>query len=47
MLWLYGDDEEVTEVGTMNFFVYWTNQDGGLTLSDPFLFLSGSVAEVL
>lgn len=29
VLWLYGQEEEITEVGTMNLFIYWTNQDGG------------------
>lgn len=29
VLWLYGPQEEITEVGTMNLFIYWTNQDGG------------------
>ncbi|KAI9504753.1 aminotransferase [Coemansia spiralis] len=28
ILWLLGDDHYVTEVGTMNFFVFWTNSDG-------------------
>ena len=29
VLWLYGPDHNVTEVGTMNFFMYWTNEKGG------------------
>jgi len=33
VLWLYGEKEEITEVGTMNLFIYWTNEKGG---SDPF-----------
>jgi len=28
MLWLYGDDYQVTEVGTMNQFFYWKKVDG-------------------
>ncbi|XP_078484488.1 branched-chain-amino-acid aminotransferase, cytosolic [Ciona intestinalis] len=28
VLWLYGEDHQVTEVGTMNVFVYWINEDG-------------------
>ncbi|CEF70368.1 Branched-chain-amino-acid aminotransferase [Strongyloides ratti] len=28
VLWLSGDNEEVTEAGTMNFFVYWKNEEG-------------------
>lgn len=28
VLWLYGPDEEITEVGTMNLFTYWTNKNG-------------------
>ena len=29
VLWLYGEDEKLTEVGTMNIFVYWINENGG------------------
>lgn len=29
VLWLFGEDEKLTEVGTMNIFVYWTNEQGG------------------
>jgi len=28
ILWLYGDDHQVTEVGTMNQFFYWKKPDG-------------------
>lgn len=28
ILWLYGDEHEMTEVGTMNLFVYWINDQG-------------------
>jgi branched-chain amino acid aminotransferase len=28
ILWLYGDDYTVTEVGTMNQFFFWTRKDG-------------------
>ncbi|KAJ2062716.1 branched-chain-amino-acid transaminase bat2 [Coemansia sp. S146] len=28
ILWLLGDDHYVTEVGTMNFFIFWINADG-------------------
>ncbi|KAJ1771842.1 branched-chain-amino-acid transaminase bat2 [Coemansia sp. RSA 1813] len=28
ILWLLGDDHYVTEVGTMNFFIFWTNSQG-------------------
>lgn len=31
VLWLYGEEEEITEVGTMNLFIYWTNENGGKT----------------
>lgn len=47
VLWLYGEDEEVTEVGTMNFFVYWTKQNGGRTLSTPALSLNRCSAEMV
>lgn len=29
VLWLYGEEEEITEVGTMNLFIYWTTKNGG------------------
>ncbi|XP_072256032.1 branched-chain-amino-acid aminotransferase, cytosolic isoform X3 [Pyxicephalus adspersus] len=35
VLWLYGEDEQITEVGTMNLFLYWTNEDGELELATP------------
>ncbi|XP_060066738.1 branched-chain-amino-acid aminotransferase, cytosolic-like [Ylistrum balloti] len=28
VLWLQGDEEEITEAGTMNLFLYWINPDG-------------------
>uniref|UniRef100_A0A8C1Z021 Branched-chain-amino-acid aminotransferase, mitochondrial n=1 Tax=Cyprinus carpio TaxID=7962 RepID=A0A8C1Z021_CYPCA len=30
VLWLYGENEEITEVGTMNLFIYWTTEKGVL-----------------
>ncbi|BFZ04297.1 hypothetical protein BsWGS_07336 [Bradybaena similaris] len=35
VLWLYGDDHQMTEVGTMNLFVYWTNESGEKELITP------------
>lgn len=35
VLWLYGPEEEITEVGTMNLFIYWTNEDGEKELVTP------------
>ncbi|CAJ0947265.1 unnamed protein product, partial [Mesorhabditis belari] len=35
IMWLYGGDEEVTEVGTMNIFVLWKNEQGDLELVTP------------
>lgn len=29
VLWLYGQDHQLTEVGTMNIFMYWINDEGG------------------
>ena len=28
VLWLFGEDELVTEVGTMNLFMHWKNDEG-------------------
>lgn len=30
VLWLYDRDEKLTEVGTMNIFIYWINEKGGI-----------------
>ncbi|XP_070802832.1 branched-chain-amino-acid aminotransferase, cytosolic isoform X3 [Pituophis catenifer annectens] len=35
VLWLYGDDHQITEVGTMNLFLYWRNEDGDDELATP------------
>ncbi|KAA8585477.1 hypothetical protein FQN60_004171 [Etheostoma spectabile] len=35
VLWLYGEQEEITEVGTMNLFIYWTNDKGERELFTP------------
>ncbi|XP_053112374.1 branched-chain-amino-acid aminotransferase, cytosolic isoform X5 [Hemicordylus capensis] len=35
VLWLYGDDHQITEVGTMNLFLYWRNEDGEDELATP------------
>ncbi|XP_028557512.2 branched-chain-amino-acid aminotransferase, mitochondrial [Podarcis muralis] len=35
VLWLYGDDHQITEVGTMNIFVLWKDQQGDLELVTP------------
>ncbi|KAG5267489.1 hypothetical protein AALO_G00222320 [Alosa alosa] len=35
VLWLYGDDHQITEVGTMNLFLYWTNEKGEEELATP------------
>lgn len=35
VLWLYGPDHQLTEVGTMNIFIYWTHEDGGEPTQDP------------
>lgn len=35
VLWLYGPDHQLTEVGTMNIFVYWTHKDGGEPTRTP------------
>ena len=29
VLWLYGEDQQLTEVGTMNIFMFCINEDGG------------------
>ncbi|XP_066483488.1 branched-chain-amino-acid aminotransferase, mitochondrial [Tiliqua scincoides] len=35
VLWLYGDDHQITEVGTMNIFLFWKNEQGDLELVTP------------
>jgi branched-chain amino acid aminotransferase len=35
VLWLFGPERDVTEVGTMNFFLYWTNKQGEKELVTP------------
>jgi|ERR1711937_59492 len=35
ILWLYGDEHYITEVGTMNIMVFWKNTDGDLELVTP------------
>ncbi|XP_051976902.1 branched-chain-amino-acid aminotransferase, cytosolic-like [Xyrauchen texanus] len=35
VLWLYGDDQQITEVGTMNLFLYWINEKGEEELATP------------
>lgn len=35
VLWLYGEEQEITEVGTMNLFIYWENKEGVRELVTP------------
>ncbi|PVZ98410.1 hypothetical protein BB558_005583 [Smittium angustum] len=35
ILWLFGEEHKITEAGTMNAFVYWTNEEGVLELLTP------------
>ncbi|XP_057180640.1 branched-chain-amino-acid aminotransferase, cytosolic isoform X2 [Triplophysa rosa] len=35
VLWLYGDDHQVTEAGTMNVFLHWINENGEDELATP------------
>nr|KAJ3420372.1 branched-chain-amino-acid aminotransferase [Polyrhizophydium stewartii] len=35
ILWLFGEKDNITEVGTMNFFMYWINEDGVKELRTP------------
>ncbi|XP_052828400.1 branched-chain-amino-acid aminotransferase, cytosolic [Octopus bimaculoides] len=35
VLWLFGEDHQLTEVGTMNLFIYWINDDGEKELITP------------
>jgi branched-chain amino acid aminotransferase len=34
-LWIFGPDHEVTEVGTMNLFIHWINEQGEAELVTP------------
>ena len=29
VLWLFGEDHQLTEVGAMNLFTFWVNEQGG------------------
>ncbi|XP_059361231.1 branched-chain-amino-acid aminotransferase, cytosolic-like [Carassius carassius] len=35
VLWLYGDDQQITEVGTMNLFLFWINENEEEELATP------------
>uniref|UniRef100_A0A0B7BCQ2 Branched-chain-amino-acid aminotransferase n=2 Tax=Arion vulgaris TaxID=1028688 RepID=A0A0B7BCQ2_9EUPU len=35
VLWLFGEDHQMTEVGTMNLFIYWINENGEKELITP------------
>lgn len=35
VLWLYGDERQITEVGTMNIFMLWINESGEKELITP------------
>jgi len=35
VLWLFGEDHQLTEVGTMNVFMYWVNEEGETELVTP------------
>ncbi|KAJ8245837.1 hypothetical protein GJAV_G00260830 [Gymnothorax javanicus] len=35
VLWLYGEEEEITEAGAMNLFIYWTDKSGEKELVTP------------
>ncbi|XP_029318237.1 branched-chain-amino-acid aminotransferase, cytosolic isoform X2 [Cottoperca gobio] len=35
VLWLYGEDHQITEAGTMNVFLFWINEDGEEELATP------------
>ncbi|XP_037616080.1 branched-chain-amino-acid aminotransferase, cytosolic [Sebastes umbrosus] len=37
VLWLYGEDHQITEAGTMNIFMRWINEDGEEELATPSL----------
>lgn len=35
VLWLYGEEQQLTEVGTMNLFIFWENENGEKELLTP------------
>lgn len=37
VLWLYGEDHQITEVGTMNIFMFYVNERGEKVLATPHL----------
>jgi branched-chain amino acid aminotransferase len=40
VLWLFGEDHQLTEVGAMNLFTYWINEQGGKNFFVPQLGLA-------
>ena len=48
VLWLFGDDHQLTEVGAMNLFTFWVNEKGGkiLTVADACSTNSTSCSQV-
>lgn len=43
VLWLYGPEHYLTEVGTMNIFMYWVNEQGG-KFTPGLIYPSGNLA---
>lgn len=37
VLWLFGEEEQITEVGAMNLFMFWTNEQGGKFIRNQLL----------
>lgn len=46
VLWLYGHDHQLTEVGTMNIFMFWINDQGGGCLVELFFFIKKSKEKI-
>ena len=38
VLWLYGEDDQLTEVGCMSLFLFCTNEEGGMTFIQNYIF---------
>ena len=41
-LWLYGEEHNLTEVGAMNLFTLWINEQGGIVEDEIKVYYAGA-----